>query len=272
MSNKKPWILDTADLYNMIGDKKLRIVDMTSKQEYDKSHIPNAAFLDYSEIVRHKPPVFGMLPTAADFSQTISKLGITADTHVVAYDDEGGGKAARFLWTLEVAGHNKMSLLNGGIHAWRSESLPEDTATPTFAPNLYTISFDDQTAIADAEYILAHLKQSEFCILDTRSKNEFNGTDKRSSRAGHIPGAVNLDWLDLKNAENAQKLKSPEELENLLASVGLYPEQEVITHCHSHHRSALMYVTLKSLGYKNVKGYPASWSDWAEREDTPVEI
>ena len=75
----------------------------------------------------------------------------------------------------------------------------------------------------------------------------------------------------MKNAEDAQRLKSPEELEKMLEDLGLSPDKEIITHCHSHHRSALMYVVLKALGYNNVKGYPASWSDWATREDTPVE-
>ncbi len=49
------------------------------------------------------------------------------------------------------------------------------------------------------------------------------------------------------------------------------PDKEVIVYCHSHHRSAHSYIVLKSLGYKNIKGYPGSWSDWGNDPELPIE-
>ena len=267
-----PWVIDTNTLESSLNDTDLLVVDMTKMDNYSQAHIPGAVFLDYAKIVKHAPPVVGMLPDPDQFNQALSEIGITPDTYVVAYDDEGGGKAARLMWTLEIAGHKKMSLLNGGIHAWLSDKKAVNNDVPAIQKSQHPVNFENANTTADAEYIMANLKQNNFCVLDTRSKNEFIGTDKRASRAGHIPGAINLDWLDIKNADDAQRLKPPVQLEKMLNDLGISPDKEIVTHCHSHHRSALMYVALKSLGYDNVKGYPASWSDWAERLDTPVEI
>ena len=272
MSIDTPWVIDTNTLENRLNEENLLVIDMTKESDYQQAHIPGAVFLDYSNVVKHTPPVVGMLPSPEQFSQAISKLGVNPDTYIVVYDDEGGGKASRLMWTLEIAGHKKMSLLNGGIHAWLKDNKPVNSDIPTTKESQYSVNFNDTTAIADANYIMSNLEQAGFCVLDTRSQNEFRGTDKRASRAGHIPGAINLDWMDIKNADDAQRLKSADQLKEMLAGLGLSPEQEIVTHCHSHHRSALMYVVLKSLGYNNVKGYPASWSDWAERSDTPVEV
>jgi len=272
MSIDTPWIIDSHQLEQQLNDQNLLVVDMTKRDNYLQAHIPGAVFMDYANIVKHAPPIVGMLPDPEIFSQTLSSLGITPDTYVVPYDEEGGGKAARLMWTLEIAGHKKMSLLNGGIHAWIRDKKPLDVDIPKITPSHYPVSFENRSPVADADYIKAHLNNVDFCVLDTRSKNEYIGVDKRAARAGHIPGAINLDWLDIKRAEDAQCLKSPKELEDMLTELGLSPDKEVVTHCQSHHRSALMYVALKALGFKHVKGYPASWSDWASRNDTPVEI
>ena len=272
MAIETPWIIDTNELESRLFEKNLLIIDMTNTDDYQISHIPGAVFLDYSSIVKHEPPVVGMLPSPTQFSDTLSHLGVTPTTYIVAYDDEGGGKAARLMWTLEIAGHKKMSLLNGGIHAWKNDNKPLNHEPPKITQSQYPVCFSDSTTIADADYIMAHLNQTNFCILDTRSENEFTGADQRAARAGHIPGAINLDWLRIKNPQDAERLKSPAELEKILSELGLSQDQEIITHCHSHHRSALMYVMLKSRGFNHVKGYPASWSDWASRNDTPVEV
>lgn len=271
MSIETPWVISSNDLESRLNEKNLLVVDMTTETNYQQAHIPGAVYLDYSKVVRHAPPVIGMLPDPEQFSQALSKAGISPETYIVVYDDEGGGKAARLMWTMEIIGHKRMSLLDGGIHAWLNDNKTVTNEVPAITETQYPVTFEDTTITADADYIMANLKQANFCILDTRSKNEFIGTDKRAARAGHIPGAINLDWMDIKNTEDAQRLKSPEKLKTMLTELGILPDQEIVTHCHSHHRSALMYVALKSLGYNNVKGYPASWSDWAERTDTPIE-
>lgn len=270
MSIRTPWIIQPDDLEQLLQKKEVVVVDISNKNSYAQHHIPGARFIDYTSIVKHNPPVFGMLPDNKQFSRTLSVAGISPDDYIVAYDEEGGGKAGRLLWTLEIAGHQKMSLLDGGIVNWMLQKNAVDQSTEASTITDYPVEFHFTRGIADADYIFTHLNEPWLQVLDTRSANEFNGTVIRSARAGHIPGASNIDWLMFKNPES-QKLLDSSSLQNLLDKHAVNRDKEIIVHCHSHHRSALCYVALKHLGYKNVRGYPGSWSDWATRMEMPVE-
>jgi thiosulfate/3-mercaptopyruvate sulfurtransferase len=108
-------------------------------------------------------------------------------------------------------------------------------------------------------------------ILDVRTAAEFSGADKRAQRAGHIPGAVNVDWSQALVGGGDLRLRPADQLHTLYAAAGVTPDKEVILHCQSHQRSAHSYVVLKSLGYPRLRGYPGSWSEWGNTTDTPVE-
>ncbi len=271
MAIETPWVISAEDLARSMQNQKLVIVDISNVDSYRQQHIGGARFLDYSRIVRHDPPVMGLLPEAGQFSTALQSIGLRPDDYLIAYDEEGGGKASRLLWTLEIAGHKKMSLLDGGIVNWVLENKPTSRAIEPVAPSEYPLTLENLNGVAGADYILQHLHDPQVKILDTRSPGEFLGTDVRAARAGHIPGAVNIDWQLFKQP-HSQKLLEAEQLENLLLENGLTKDKEIIVHCHSHHRSALSYVALKHLGYTKVRGYPGSWSDWANRHDTPVEL
>jgi len=271
MSLETPWVIEPDDLEILLDKSDTCIIDLSSAELYEKEHIPSAISLDYANIVKNTPPIMGLIPDITEFENTLSQKGMSADSYIIAYDSEGSGKAARLLWTLEIAGHKKMSLLYGGIQAWKEKSKATTKEIPAIAKSRYKINYKNFEGVTNAEDILTHLDDSQTCILDARSHDEYIGEDIRAERAGHIPGAVNLDWLVLKDQNNPLRLKPKDELQKLLDSLGITKEKNIITHCQSHHRSALVYVTLKSLGFKRVKGYPGSWSDWANREDTPVE-
>ena len=121
-------LIETDMLEDILYSKDVLIVDLGKADTYRKLHIPGAVFVDYGQIVAASKPVMGLLPDDGTLQRIFSSLGIGRDTYVVAYDDEGGGRAARFLWTLEVAGHTRFALLNGGLHAWANEGHPYDDA------------------------------------------------------------------------------------------------------------------------------------------------
>ena len=114
-TSKPPLILEANVLEKHLFDPDILVVDMSKPATYSQYHIPGAVHLEYSNIVRINKPVMGLLPDAESLGRVLSSLGITRDTHVIAYDDEGGGKACRLLWTLDVIGHPSFSLLNGGL-------------------------------------------------------------------------------------------------------------------------------------------------------------
>ncbi len=265
-----PLITEAEELEANIDEENLVIIDLSRAPTYARNHIPDAAHIEYSQIVSSKPPTAGLLPSAKALSKVLSTAGITPQSHVVAYDDEGGAKACRLLWTLDVAGHKNFSLLNGGLQAWVNENHPTSSGTETPDRSEYNVIYTDNGIIEKAE-LLTKLDDPNVILLDVRSADEFTGTDKRALKGGHIPGAVNLEWIHAIDQQYNLRLKEPNELQLLYIPIDVMPDKEVIVYCHSHHRSAHSYIALKSLGYKNLKGYPGSWSDWGNDPNLPVE-
>lgn len=265
-----PLILEPEELEPLLGTEGLLVVDVCRAECYAEDHIPGAIHIDYNQIVAANPPAHGLLPETGYLEQLFSANGISNDSYIVAYDDEGGGKSARLLWTLEAMGHTKFSLLNGGFHAWANEGHPLDDNPAKPAPSSFKASYDP-SPVADADYINQALNNSNLALVDARTQDEFEGNRLMAARGGHIPGAKNWDWMELKDNTNNQRLKPAEVLQQALADQGVSPDNEVVVYCHTHHRSSLTYIALKSLGYNQLKGYPGSWSDWGNRTDTPIE-
>jgi len=265
-----PLILEPDELERHLGEAGLLIVDLCKPEVYPQYHIPGAVPLEYGKLVAQQGLARGLLPDDDQLEELFSAIGLTPETHVVAYDDEGGGKAGRLLWTLDAIGHQHLSLLNGGLQAWYNEGHPGSNEPTHPSRSDYRIS-KEKRGIADAAHILARLNNPHTIIFDARSPNEYQGLTNTALRNGHIPGAVNLDWTFAMDPDHNLRLKPEAALREALESRGVTPDKEVIVHCQTHHRSAFTYVVLKALGYSDVKGYAGSWSDWGNRDDTPVE-
>ncbi len=210
------------------------------------------------------------MPDDDSLAEALSSIGLTPERHVVAYDDAGNGKACRLLWTLDVLGHDRFSLLDGGLHAWLNEAHRTEAGLAKPRRGGYPVARRPEP-VADRGYILAHLEDPEVVVLDTRTPAEFAGADQRAARGGHIPGAVNMDWLLAVDRHRNLRLKSAAELRALLEARGVTPDKEIITHCQTHHRSAHTYIVLKALGYPRIKGYPGSWAEWGNDPTLPIE-
>ncbi len=258
-------------LASQLDNPQLQIIDMSAPELYSESHIAGAIHLDYAQIIRQQPPILGLLPDFKPLQTLFSTIGLRNDAHIVAYDAEGSGKAARLLWTLAACGFKNVSILNGGRGAWQAAGYPMESACNPWPRSHFKLTPTPEV-IADKAYILAHLDDPKITLLDARSPAEYCGDDLRAARGGHIPGAKNLDWSLTFNSQHDLRLKSTTVLEALMAERRIYRENEIIVHCQSHHRSALMYAILKFLGYPRVRGYHGSWSEWGNDNDTPIEV
>ena len=266
-----PLLLEPEQLQPYLTDPGILIVDLSNPASYAAGHIPGAIHLDYADLIRVEPPAMGLLPDEAWLGEVCSQLGLTPERHVVAYDDEGNGRAGRLLWTLAVLGHESVSLLNGGRRAWDASGGPLEARVRHPSRGAYSARFANPAAVADKAYILERLGHADLALLDTRTPTEFAGLDQRAARGGHIPGAVNLNWIDAMDPQRQLRLLPDSTLRELLATRGVTPDKEVIVYCQTHHRSAHTYWVLRHLGYPRVRGYPGAWSEWGNDPSLPVE-
>jgi thiosulfate/3-mercaptopyruvate sulfurtransferase len=168
------------------------------RDAWHAGHIPGAIYVDLEHDL--SVPVTSAsgrhpLPDPADFAQTLSRLGIGNDTQVVCYDAGPGAFAARLWWMLRWVGHDAVAVLDGGFAAWTAEGRPVSTDTPARAP----AHFRPQTRLDwvlgtdDVERALARGET----LVDVRAAERFAGkAEPIDAVAGHVPGAVNLPFLE----------------------------------------------------------------------------
>ena len=271
MTAQLPLLLEPADLAAHLDDDNLLIVDLSQDQVYDQAHVPGAVHLDFKRLLAGTQPAPGLLPGDDALSALFSELGLTPDTQVVAYDDEGGGWAGRLLWTLDVIGHKKYSYLNGGIHGWLAAELSTSSDRTRPEPSDYQVGEHDPATSVDLDYVLKHHTDPDVVIWDARSEEEFAGVRAFAQKAGHIPGATHYEWTDAMDKHNNLRLRDLEEIRRELAERGIQSNKEVITHCQTHHRSSFTWLVGKILGFERIRGYPGSWAEWGNHPDTPTE-
>ncbi len=243
------------------------LVQVTSSALFEQAHIPGAVLIEPGELVCGIPPAGGKLPSAAQISATLSGIGYQPQQRIIAFDDEGGGWAGRLCWTLDVIGHYDWAYLDGGLHAWHAAGLPLAQGFSTPAPAEPCGISIDTDPIAEIADVMAAIDDADSVIWDVRSAEEYAGLRSGSARRGHIPGAVNLDWELLKDAN--RQLRLIDNLEAVADSLGLFQAEQVITHCQTHHRSGLSYLVGRLLGL-NIKAFHGSWAEWGNDPSTPI--
>ncbi|HEX5057673.1 MAG TPA: sulfurtransferase [Gammaproteobacteria bacterium] len=263
-------VIDSLSLQAQLGENGLKLIDVRPAEAYRQAHLPGAMHFNIEQINAKKPPVSGLLPEPAALDRLFSALGLGPTDMVVVYDEAGGPSAARLAWTLRACGHEQAAMLDAGYSGWLATGGGTEMHVPEIRPSSYKVRLDPRR-IANRDYIKTRLPEKTTVLVDARTLPEYAGTDRRTARGGHIPGAVHFDWNDSKESATGH-FKPAAELRLRLEALGITPDKEVICYCQSHQRSSVLCLLLETLGYPEVKGYPGAWSDWANASDTPVEI
>jgi len=264
-----PLLVEPTELLPHLDNDRLLVVDLSIPSAYKDGHVPGAISLRYPEILHQHDDVDCDMPPDEKVSEVLSRIGITPEHHVVAYDAQSNPMASRFIWTLEEVGFKNHSLLNGGWKAWFDAGLPVDRSTNEATPCDYRAKRTGQ-ALATKDDILHKLGDKNTVLLDTRMAEEFTNELLMTDRGGHIPGAVHYDWDNSYDKGNSDRFHPEERVLGALDYVGATKDKDIIVYCQSHLRSAHTYVVLKWLGYENVKAYAAGYSEWGNDTETPI--
>jgi len=272
MMTKLPLILSPEAFRELPPSPNFLILAVVQQSVFSVRHIPGSILVEPAELVCGVKPAVGKLPERGKLDALFSRVGLSADTHVIVYDDEGGGWAGRLIWTLDVIGHEKYSYLDGGLTAWLKMGYPLSNSTGienSPEPTDYSVSIREDLLV-DKEEVLDSIDHKDSIVWDARTAEEFNGTKVTALRNGHIPGAANLNWLDLQDRENDLRLLPLPAIQERLNELGISKDKKVITHCQTHHRSGLTYLVGKALGY-DIRAYDGSWSEWGNEPNVPIE-
>jgi thiosulfate/3-mercaptopyruvate sulfurtransferase len=252
-----------------MDERDLRIVDVRSKFDFDKGHIRNAINIQLGNLIRSHEGLPAMCAPYDEIAQMLSRNGIGDDTTVVAYDNFGGVLASRLVWTLELLGHGSVGIFDGSVKRWldAGEAFTKDVIVPK--SEAFSVR-SNLSRLATKEWIQEHLKDPQVGFLDVRQKNEYLGRTAFGSRGGHIPGAVNVHWLENIDPTTCG-LRGRDELKKMYIEKGLTPDKDIISYCWMGLRASFGYMVLRSLGYEKVRMYDASFAEWGEGAMLPLE-
>jgi len=271
-------IVSVAWLNKHINDENLVIVDVRSLTEgepvkYNEGHIPGAINIPANTTFQQTVDgIKGMLPSAAHIEGVLSDHGVKATDTIIFYDDIKSLWASRALWGMDVYGHKDSKLLDGDINLWIAKGYATSQETATLAKSNYKFSGSPNTELIVDLDTVAKSIEGKAEVLDTRSSDEYVGKNLRgNARGGHIPGSVLVEWKQ--NAAEDGSFLPAKDLKDLYASVNIVSGDEIYTLCQTAVRATHSWFVLSELlGYPNISVYDGSAIEYANREDTALEI
>ena len=243
-------------LEQYLNASDLRIVDVRPADAFAEGHVPGAVQVDLAALATTIDGVQGMLIGPEAFAAIMGQLGIDGDKAVVLYDSNWGMPAARVLWALAYYGHSNAAVLNGGWDRWQEEGRAASNSIELPTPTTFTPS-SNPNLLAELAWLQARLDYPNVVLIDTRTPNEY--------AAGHIPNAINWDWMNGVPVAGWDTVRPSEELASELAALGITPDKEIITYCRSGARAAHTHLLLRNLGYPRVRNFDGSWLEWSAR-------
>ncbi|MGB0629510.1 MAG: 3-mercaptopyruvate sulfurtransferase [Alphaproteobacteria bacterium] len=280
MTDTVPTLVETDWLAGHLDDPGIRIVDATwhlptvdrdGIDDYNNRHIPGAVFWDIDAIADPESYLPHMMPDEASFAGHMKDLGIGSDRHVVVYDSVMMMTAPRVWWTLRAFGHEKVSLLNGGLNKWQAENRPVTTDAPDIPDTTFEARFN-AAMIRSMDEVWENLATEAEQVLDARAAARFNGIDpepRPECRSGHIPHSLNLPFGELIDPKTGT-VRPPDELAARIAEAGIDAASPVITTCGSGITACVLALGLHLTGRHDVAVYDGSWTEWGSHDNAPV--
>ncbi|NJM74964.1 MAG: sulfurtransferase [Acaryochloridaceae cyanobacterium RU_4_10] len=257
------WIADhQEDTDFVVVDCRFSLADLQlGHQQYLQGHIPGAYYLDLNQDLASPVRQHGgrhPLPDLSTLAGKLSRMGVTAQTLVVAYDDSRFAFASRLWWLLKYMGHDRIAVLDGGFAAYQSAGFPITTELPTEREGLFAPQIRSELVV-NLHDVIQRQQDPSAKIVDSREVARYQGkSEPIDPIAGHIPGAVNYPWQEV--TDERGWMRSSEELQEYWSEV--LNADEVVVYCGSGVTACVNLLALEVAGLPTAKLYVGSWSDW----------
>jgi thiosulfate/3-mercaptopyruvate sulfurtransferase len=267
-------LVSTDWLAQHLGEPNLLVVDASwhmpatgrsGRDEYLRAHIPGARFLDIDDLADQSHPAPHMLPPAADFGETMERLGVNRGDGIIVYDNSPLRTAARGWFMLRHFGAEKVAILNGGLQKWLAEGRPMESGEP--APRPARFEAVERDELVTKPQLLAG---TGLPWLDARGRPRFEGSEadpRPGVAAGHAPGARNLPFASVYRDDGT--FKPIEELKRLFVEAGIDPMRPFVASCGSGVTANSLIFAAHLIGNDAAKLYDGSWSEWGADPATP---
>ena len=274
-------IISADWLSERLLDPTIKIIEVSSKKgkeaSYTERHIPGAINFWWKDLCWDENDRQFVTPN--QLAQRLGKFGISDEDRLIVYGDPVQYGTYAF-WALKMAGHPNLMLLDGGRTKWLAEGLPTTKKVPESTSTEYKIQSPEQWMRLGRDDIRDNLGKIGRVLLDVRTPEEYSGErvmeygqfDHGAERGGRIPGAKHLFFKKLLNPDDSYK--STKELENIFRKVisEIEKSTEIVTYCRLSHRATLVWTAMTYiLGYKDVKIYDGSWTEWGSIVGFPIE-
>lgn len=274
------YIIDVEDVYSkwrnnkdelVIIDVRFDLVDSTvGEKAYKESHLPQAHYLHIEHDLSGEIKQHGgnhPLPNIDTLTKTFSDIGVSHEKTVVFYDKANDMFAPRAWWLLHYLGHENCYVLNGGFKRWIEKGYPITSHIPDKKRATFQSQINEHLVI-NIDGVKERVGKNGTYLIDSRARERYLGkVEPLYHKAGHIPGAINYFWADVLNSEGLWK-KEDELVKHFNR---LHKEDEIIVSCGSGISACPNFLALKMVGFKNVKLYPGSYSDWISYEENEIE-
>lgn len=273
MTGSVPVIVDASWVQQQrsavaVCDVRWYLDGRSGRAAFVAGHVVGAVFVDLDRWLAGPPSRAAgrhPLPAPDVFARGMRDVGIDNGATVVAYDDSGGGTAARLVWMLRACGE-RAALLDGGLRGWDE---PLSRVAPVITPGAFTLRAWPSHRVVDADGVAAAAAAGS-PLIDARATARYRGdTEPVDPRAGHIPGAVNLPYAGNVDPDTLRFLTA-DALRERYASAGATAGSEAVVYCGSGVTACHALLAMEHAGVDDARLYPGSWSQWSGDQARPV--
>jgi thiosulfate/3-mercaptopyruvate sulfurtransferase len=272
------FLVSTQWLQDHMNDPNIKILDRQDVEPgedfYAKGHIPNSIRMTTDAIKGMRLGVQEML-LVKDLIKYLEDNGISPDHHVVIVSRSDRFPAAtRVFWALELLGHKKAAVLDGGIDKWRAEKRPMTSDVPRAEKTSYKVDLKRERLMTGDELAgyVGNFKELGIVVVDSRRPEEYTGTkmSRASEKLGRIPDATGMFFMKILTGEGYKEFKSAEEIKKIFDADGVTPDKHAVFSCVSGCFGTVLYFGARLLDFQKAAVYDGGWIEWS-RKDYPVE-